>query len=77
MVEQVQIPLGVYWARMLWLHFAGVCPVHAWWERSMAAVVEGRIDPLPIISHRLPLAEAPKGYQLFDAHRATKVVLTP
>ena len=76
-VEQLQIPLGLYWARMLQLRFAGVCPVHAWWERSMAAVVEGRIDPLPIISHRLPLSDAPKGYELFDSRRASKVVLTP
>ena len=76
-VEQLQIPLGLYWARMLQLRFAGVCPVHAWWERSMAAVVEGRIDPLPIISHRLPLSGAPKGYELFDSRRASKVVLTP
>lgn len=76
-VESVEIPLGVYWARALRLQFAGVCPVHAWWERAMTAVADGVIDPLPIISHRLPLEEAPKGYELFDRRQATKVVLTP
>jgi threonine dehydrogenase-like Zn-dependent dehydrogenase len=76
-IEQVEIPLGVYWARMLDLRFSGICPVHAWWEGSMAAVADGRIDPLPIISHRLPLAEAATGYRLFEARRATKVVLLP
>jgi threonine dehydrogenase-like Zn-dependent dehydrogenase len=51
--------------------------VHAWWERALEAVVDGRIDPLPLISHRLGLEDAPKGYALFDARAATKVVMTP
>jgi threonine dehydrogenase-like Zn-dependent dehydrogenase len=75
--ESVQIPLGIYWSRALSLRFAGICPVHAWWDRSMEAVVSGKIDPLPIISHRLPLSDAPHGYELFESRKATKVVLTP
>ena len=75
--EQLEIPLGVYWTRMLDLRFAGLCPIHAWWDRAMDAVKAGRIDPLPIISHRLPLEEAPHGYQLFEDRIATKVLLFP
>jgi threonine dehydrogenase-like Zn-dependent dehydrogenase len=30
-----------------------------------------------MISHRLPLSEAPKGYELFDSKEALKVVLDP
>jgi threonine dehydrogenase-like Zn-dependent dehydrogenase len=75
--EQVQVPLGVYWARALRVLFAGICPVHAWWERAMEAVRTGAIDPLPIISHVLPLEEAVRGYELFDSRQATKVVLKP
>jgi threonine dehydrogenase-like Zn-dependent dehydrogenase len=75
--ESVEVQLGVYWARALDLRFAGVCPVHAWWERAMAAVSDGRIDPVPVISHRLPLAEAATGYDLFDRREATKVILIP
>ena len=56
--ESVELQLGVYWARALTLRFAGICPVHAWWERAMDEVVRGRIDPTPLISHRLPLEEA-------------------
>ena len=59
--ESVELQLGVYWARALTLRFAGICPVHTWWERAMAASWPARIDPLPIISHRLPLAEAADG----------------
>jgi threonine dehydrogenase-like Zn-dependent dehydrogenase len=75
--ESVSVQLGVYWARALTVRFAGVCPVHAWWRVAMDEVVAGRIDPMPLVSHRLPLGEAPRGYALFDAHEATKVLLVP
>src|SRR5919204_360784 len=42
--EQVDVPLGVYWTRMLDVRFAGLCPVHAWWDAAMAAVRAGKID---------------------------------
>ncbi len=75
--ETVELPIGLWWTRALRVQFAGVCPVHAWWGHAMAEVVAGRIDPLPVISHRLPLSEAPAGYELFDSRKATKVVLFP
>jgi threonine dehydrogenase-like Zn-dependent dehydrogenase len=75
--QTVEVQLGFYWVRGIRLQFAGLTPVHAWWERAMAAVSAGEIDPLPIISHRLPLAEAARGYELFDSKQATKVVLRP
>jgi threonine dehydrogenase-like Zn-dependent dehydrogenase len=75
--ESVELQLGVYWARALTVRFAGICPVHAWWERAMHEVRAGRLEPDPLISHRLPLADAADGYALFDRREATKVVLVP
>jgi threonine dehydrogenase-like Zn-dependent dehydrogenase len=75
--ERIEIPLGFYWSRALRLQFAGICPIHAWWDRAMEAVRAGEIDPLPIISHVLPLSDAARGYELFDSRQATKVVLKP
>jgi threonine dehydrogenase-like Zn-dependent dehydrogenase len=75
--ETVELQLGVYWARALDVRFAGLCPVHAWWERAMAQVQAGAMDPVPLISHRLPLEDAPRGYDLFDRREATKVLLAP
>jgi threonine dehydrogenase-like Zn-dependent dehydrogenase len=42
-------------------------------------VLEGAIDPAFVISHRLRLEEAPRGYQMFNdkVDDCTKVVLTP
>jgi threonine dehydrogenase-like Zn-dependent dehydrogenase len=75
--EVVQAQIGVWWVRALQIRFAGTTPVHAWWERAMAEVQAGRLDPLPIVSHRLPLGEAAHGYELFDTKQATKVLLEP
>jgi threonine dehydrogenase-like Zn-dependent dehydrogenase len=75
--ETGEFPMGIWWARALDVRFAGVCPVHALWERALEDVMTGRIDPLPVISHRLPLADAALGYELFDSRRATKVLLLP
>jgi len=75
--EEVDIQLGVFWSRGITVRFAGVCPVHAWWGEAMDAVRRGVVDPLPLISHTLPLEDAAKAYQLFEAREATKVVLKP
>jgi threonine dehydrogenase-like Zn-dependent dehydrogenase len=75
--ETVETQLGVWWARGLDLRFAGVCPVHAHWATAMRYVESGEIDPLPLVSHRLPLAEAQAGYEAFDRLAATKVLLRP
>jgi alcohol dehydrogenase len=75
--ETIEAQLGVWWARALTIRFAGICPVHTWWREALACVLDGRIDPEPIVSHRLPLGRAPEGYALFDRREATKVVLIP
>ena len=75
--EVVELQLGVAWIRGVRLLFAGETPIHAWWGQTMDAVADGRLDPAPLVSHRLPLTDAPGGYAAFDAHEATKVVLDP
>lgn len=42
-------------------------------------IIEGQVDPSAIITHRLPLEEAAKGYDLFGSKKdgCIKVVLTP
>ena len=75
--EVVPAQIGVWWTRAITVRFAGICPVHAWWERAMDAVLTGQIDPAPLVSHRLALEDAALGYELFDSHRATKVLLLP
>jgi threonine dehydrogenase-like Zn-dependent dehydrogenase len=75
--ETADVQLGVYWSRALTLRFAGITPVHSWWDRTITALELGELDPTPIVSHHLPLEEAAEGYAMFDRHEATKVVLHP
>jgi len=47
--------------------------------RVMQLIAEGRLDPKPLLSHVLPLDEAPQAYRLMAERRdrAIKVVLKP
>jgi threonine dehydrogenase-like Zn-dependent dehydrogenase len=67
---------GRAFARELTLRFAGGDPI-AVRERLIPLIQTGRIDPTVVISHRLPLEEVARGYEVFDRQRATKVILIP
>jgi 2-desacetyl-2-hydroxyethyl bacteriochlorophyllide A dehydrogenase len=45
----------------------------------MRLIERGRLDPTEIITHRLPLSDGVRGYEIFDQHAddVLKVVLTP
>jgi len=40
-------------------------------------LASGDLDPTPVVTHRMSLAEAAEAYRLFDVREATKVVLAP
>lgn len=75
--ERYELPMGRVWVRGLDLRFAGMANVQGHWEDALLAVAKGDLDPTAIITHRLGLDEAEKGYELFSSREATKVVLTP
>lgn len=75
--ETVESQLGVQWTRGLTIRFAGICPVHAHWERAMAGLAARELDPRRLITHRLPLDDAQLGYELLDRRAAVKVLLQP
>jgi len=58
---------------------SGQCPVKRYNRHLMELVREDRAHPSFIVSHELPLDEAPQGYAHFDARDEgwTKVVLKP
>ena len=47
--------------------------------KAMPLVKVGKLQPTRIITHTLPLADAPRGYKIFDQKedRAIKVLLKP
>jgi threonine dehydrogenase-like Zn-dependent dehydrogenase len=59
-----KFPMGAVMNRGLTLK-AGQCHVQRYLKPLLDRIVKGEIDPSFVITHRLPLAEAPRGYQMF------------
>ncbi|OAP57922.1 hypothetical protein AYL99_08660 [Fonsecaea erecta] len=55
----------------------GRAPVRAVFEEAMELFLENKSKFSDFISHRLPLSEAAKGYEMFSRQEARKVVLRP
>lgn len=73
-----KVPLGAFFGKALTMR-GGQTHVHRYLPKLVDLIVEGRIDPSFIITHRLPLDEAPLGYDIFKHKQdgCIKVVLTP
>ncbi|HVB51388.1 MAG TPA: alcohol dehydrogenase catalytic domain-containing protein [Acidimicrobiales bacterium] len=70
------IDLGGMFAKETTLRFSMGSPTD---DRQRAAnlILDGRINPSRIISHRFSLEDAPEAYEAFRTHQATKIVLRP
>jgi threonine dehydrogenase-like Zn-dependent dehydrogenase len=72
-----KVPLGAAFAKGLTLTM-GQTHVHRYMRPLLERIARGDIDPSMIITHRLSLEDAPRGYEMFrDKHEGcVKVVLT-
>jgi threonine dehydrogenase-like Zn-dependent dehydrogenase len=59
-----KFPMGAVMNRSLTIR-AGQCHVHRYMRPLLERVQNGEIDPSFVITHRLPLDQAPKGYDMF------------
>ena len=57
----------------------GICNARNYIVPLMPLVKVGKLQPTRIITHTIPLGDAPKGYTIFDKKedRAIKVMLKP
>ncbi len=57
---------------------AGQCHVHRYMRPLLERIENGEIDPTVVITHRMRLDDAPKGYDIFlnKQDNCEKVVLT-
>jgi len=75
-------PLGMFWKKGISIGM-GQCPVKQYNWRLRDMIVAGRAKPSFIVSHRVPLDEAPAMYEKFDLRGTgegesyTKIVLKP
>ncbi|MEU8210499.1 zinc-dependent alcohol dehydrogenase [Micromonospora sp. NPDC049044] len=72
-----KFPMGAFMNRSLVMR-TGQCHVQRYTRPLLERIQRGEIDPSFIVSHRMPLRDAPKGYQLFQKKQddCTKVLLT-
>jgi 2-desacetyl-2-hydroxyethyl bacteriochlorophyllide A dehydrogenase len=71
-----EIPLGLAWLKGLQLRL-GLANVIAHVDRVLALIQAGILDPAPLVTHHMRLADAPEAYRVYDAREALKIVLTP
>jgi threonine dehydrogenase-like Zn-dependent dehydrogenase len=73
-----KVPLGAAFAKGLTLRM-GQTHVHRYLRPLMERIVRGEIDPSLIVTHRLSLNEAPRGYEMFrdKGQGCVKIVLVP
>jgi threonine dehydrogenase-like Zn-dependent dehydrogenase len=70
-------PMGAVVNRALTIR-SGQCHVQRYMKPLLGRIQNGELDPSFVITHRLPLSEAPRGYEMFmnKTDACEKVVLT-
>ena len=73
-----KFPIGAVMNRGLTVR-SGQCHVHRYLRPLLERIERGEIDPTFVVTHHLPLDEAPRGYELFKQKQddCLKVVLKP
>jgi 2-desacetyl-2-hydroxyethyl bacteriochlorophyllide A dehydrogenase len=74
--EPGEIHLGLVWLKALTLK-TGHANVIGHVDRVLAMLEAGRLDPTPLVTHHMPLEDAPEAYALYDRREALKIVLAP
>jgi threonine dehydrogenase-like Zn-dependent dehydrogenase len=73
-----KFPIGALMEKGLTVK-TGQTHVQRYSQKLLAMILEGKLEPTFLISHRLPLERAPTGYKMFKEQQndCTKVVLKP
>ena len=73
-----KFPMGSVMNRSLTIR-SGQCHVQRYMRPLLERIQAGELDPSFVITHRLPLTEAPRGYEMFKHKQddCVKVVLQP
>jgi threonine dehydrogenase-like Zn-dependent dehydrogenase len=73
-----KFPMGSFMNRSLTMR-TGQCHVQRYWKKLLERVEAGEIDPSFVITHRMPLDDAPHGFDIFcnKEDDCIKIVLKP
>ena len=71
-----EVPLGLAWLKGVTLRL-GLANVIAHVDRVLGLLEAGKLDPAPLVTHRMKLDQAADAYELYDNREALKIILTP
>jgi 2-desacetyl-2-hydroxyethyl bacteriochlorophyllide A dehydrogenase len=74
--ERIEVHMGIVWIKALTLK-TGHANVIKHLDPVLEALVAGSLDPSPLVTHHMPLDDAPRAYEVYDRREALKIVLTP
>ena len=78
--SEAEFPVPMFQAYLRDLTFRiGACPVKNYMAKLLRLIEEGKLDPTVVLTHSLPLDEAPRGYDIFAGRKegCVKVTLKP
>ena len=68
--------MGLRWIKALRM-VTGHANVIGHLDHVLALLASGRLDPAPLVTHHMTLADAAEAYALYDRREALKIVLEP
>jgi threonine dehydrogenase-like Zn-dependent dehydrogenase len=74
--ERCEVHMGLMWIKSLSC-LPGQANVIAHVDAVLALMAGGLVDPTPLVTHHMPLSDAPEAYALYDRREALKIVLQP
>jgi 2-desacetyl-2-hydroxyethyl bacteriochlorophyllide A dehydrogenase len=74
--ERCEVHMGLLWIKALRL-CSGHANVIGHVDSVLAMMSAGLLDPTRLVTHHMPLDDAPDAYALYDRHEALKIVLRP
>jgi threonine dehydrogenase-like Zn-dependent dehydrogenase len=74
--ERCEVHMGMVWIKALTLR-TGHANVIGHVDRVLGMLAAGTLDPTPLVTHHLPLDDAPDAYAIYDRREALKIVLRP
>jgi 2-desacetyl-2-hydroxyethyl bacteriochlorophyllide A dehydrogenase len=74
--ERIEVHMGIVWIKSLTLK-TGHANVIGHVDRVLAMMSAGVLDPTPLVTHHMPLADAEEAYAVYDRREALKIVMAP
>ena len=74
--ERIEVHMGIVWIKSLTLR-SGQANVIAHLDPVLERLAAGELDPTPLVTHHMPLEDAPEAYEIYDRREALKIVLNP